>query len=80
MKLAPMLLLGVLSLATACGIAAGNTLEAVMGGWLLLKVARFNPPLTRLTDVLALTVLAAGARSSSTRDARRSYTTTSAAA
>jgi signal transduction histidine kinase/CheY-like chemotaxis protein len=48
------------SVATACGIAAGNTLEAVLGAWLLLAVAKFDCSLARLRDVLALVVLAAG--------------------
>src|SRR5262245_49140732 len=45
---------------TACGIAAGNTLEAVVGAW-LLRLAGFDRSLERLKDVLALAVLAAGA-------------------
>src|SRR5262245_33018418 len=45
---------------TACGIAAGNTLEAVVGAW-LLRTAGFDRSLERLKDVLALAVLAAGA-------------------
>src|SRR5438552_1888689 len=43
---------------TACGIALGNTLEAVVGAWLLRRVG-FDPALERLRDVLALIVLAA---------------------
>jgi integral membrane sensor domain MASE1 len=45
--------------ATACGIAAGNTAEAVLGAW-LLRQAGFRASLARLRDVLALLVLAAG--------------------
>ena len=45
-------------LGTACGIAAGNTLEAVAGAWLLRRVG-FDSRLERLKDVLALVVLAA---------------------
>lgn len=40
-------------------IAVGNTLEAVVGAG-LLRLARFDNSLTRLRDVLALIVLAAG--------------------
>lgn len=39
--------------ATAAGIAAGNTLEAVAGSWLLRR-AGFEPSLKRLSDVLTL--------------------------
>ncbi len=46
-------------IATACGIAAGNTLEALAGAWLLRQGARFDPALERLRDVLGLIVLAA---------------------
>jgi signal transduction histidine kinase/ActR/RegA family two-component response regulator len=48
------------SFATALGIAAGNTLEAVAGAWLLQRIAQFDASLARLKDVLALIVLAAG--------------------
>jgi signal transduction histidine kinase len=44
----------------ALGIAAGNTLEAVAGTWLLKRVPGFHPSLVRLPDVLALITLAAG--------------------
>src|SRR5688572_20863072 len=44
-------------LATACGIAAGNTLEAVAGA-LLLRRLGVHPSLDRLRDVLALVVTA----------------------
>jgi PAS domain S-box-containing protein len=43
----------------AAGIAAGNTLEALAGSFLLEKV-RFRIDLGRVRDVLALVVLAAG--------------------
>jgi signal transduction histidine kinase len=43
----------------ACGIAVGNTLEAIIGAYLLKKVVGFNPSLDRIKDVLALVVLAA---------------------
>ena len=46
------------SLPVALGIAAGNTLEALAGTWLLGR-ARFQPRLDRIDDVLALIVLAA---------------------
>src|SRR5207245_3779096 len=44
----------------AFGIAVGNTLEAVLGAWLLRQGVGFSNPLDRLRDVLALLVLAAG--------------------
>ena len=43
---------------TAAGIAVGNTLEAVIGAWLLERVG-FRPSLRRLRDILALAGLAA---------------------
>ena len=46
--------------ATACGIAAGNTLEAVAGAWLLNR-AGFASSIDRLSDVVKFIVLAAGA-------------------
>src|SRR5215207_10574832 len=42
------------------GIALGNTLEALVGAWLLHRVAGFRPSLERIRDVIALIVLAAG--------------------
>jgi integral membrane sensor domain MASE1/anti-sigma regulatory factor (Ser/Thr protein kinase) len=42
---------------TAAGIAAGNTLEALIGAWLLDRVG-FRPTLQRLRDIFALVVLA----------------------
>jgi PAS domain S-box-containing protein len=44
----------------ACGIALGNTLEAVLGAVFLRRVVRFHPALDRLQEVLGLVVLAAG--------------------
>jgi len=46
--------------ATAFGIAMGNTLEAVVGAWLLRRVVGFGNSLERLKDALGLIVLAAG--------------------
>ena len=43
---------------TAAGIAVGNTLEAVVGAWLLERVG-FRPTLLRLRDLFALVVLGA---------------------
>ena len=43
---------------TAAGIALGNTLEAVVGAWLLERVG-FRPSLARVRDVVALALLAA---------------------
>src|SRR5579864_1906726 len=43
----------------AFGIAAGNTLEALVGALLLGRVVRFNIKLERLKDVLGLVALAA---------------------
>lgn len=37
---------------TACGIAVGNTLEAVTAAWLLRRLTRFHWSLRRLQDVL----------------------------
>jgi integral membrane sensor domain MASE1 len=41
------------------GITCGNTLEALVGAYLLGRVARFRPTLERVRDVLALVALAA---------------------
>ena len=41
------------------GITVGNTLEALVGGFLLLRFADFRPSLERVRDVLALVGLAA---------------------
>ena len=46
-------------LGTAAAIAAGNTLEAVVGGWMLRRLG-FRRALERLRDVLGLIVFAAG--------------------
>jgi signal transduction histidine kinase/CheY-like chemotaxis protein len=46
-------------LATAAGIALGNTLEALVAGWLLQWRRPFGMALDRLRDVLALVGLAA---------------------
>jgi integral membrane sensor domain MASE1 len=46
-------------LLTACGIALGNTLEALVGAWLLRRV-RFQNSLERVRDAIALILLAAG--------------------
>ena len=43
---------------TAGGIAVGNTLEALVGAWLLNRVD-FRPSLLRLRDIFALVVLGA---------------------
>src|SRR5436190_16067355 len=40
------------------GISIGNTLEALLGTYLLLELARFRPSLERVRDVLALVLLA----------------------
>lgn len=48
------------TLLTACGIAAGNTLEALTGAWLLHRVVNFENSMERLRDVLGLVCLAAG--------------------
>lgn len=42
----------------ALGIAAGNTLEAVLAVWMLRRFSRFNPALDSLHDVLVLVVFA----------------------
>ncbi len=48
------------SLATAAGIATGNTLEALSGAYLLRRVGQFRPSFELLQDVLGLLVLSAG--------------------
>ena len=45
---------------TVLGITLGNTLEALVGAYLLLQVADFDPKLERVRDVFALVILAAG--------------------
>ena len=44
---------------TVLGIVCGNTLEALLGAFLLGRVAGFRPGLTRLRDVLSLVVFGA---------------------
>lgn len=46
-------------IAVAFGIAAGNTLEAIVGSWLLNRYVAFDRALERLRDVLGLIILAA---------------------
>ena len=48
-------------LGSALGITAGNTLEALIGSFLLLRVARLRTRLDRVRDVLALTGAGAAA-------------------
>jgi PAS domain S-box-containing protein len=43
----------------AAGIALGNTLEALVGAWMLRSLVKFDPALGRVKDVLGLVVLAA---------------------
>ena len=47
------------SIGSAAGIAVGNTLEAVVGAYLLSSIPGFRPSLDRLVDALGLCVLAA---------------------
>jgi PAS domain S-box-containing protein len=47
------------SIGTAAGIAVGNTLEAVLGAFMLSSIPGFRPSLDRLVDALGLCVLAA---------------------
>jgi integral membrane sensor domain MASE1 len=42
------------------GVAVGNTLEALLGAFLLRRVVKIRPALDRLRDVLGLGILAAG--------------------
>jgi integral membrane sensor domain MASE1 len=44
---------------SALGITVGNTMEAVVGAYLLLRLVDFRPSLERVRDVLALAGLAA---------------------
>ncbi len=44
----------------ACGMSAGNTLEALLGTYLLLRFAKFRGSLDRVQVVVGLVVLAAG--------------------
>ncbi len=41
-------------LLAACGMATGNTLEAVIGAYLVCRIARSRPSMSRVVDVLAL--------------------------
>lgn len=43
--------------AAAAGIACGNTLSAVIGGWMLIRVRGFSRSLDRIRDVVALTLI-----------------------
>ena len=45
--------------ATLAGIVCGNTLEALLGAFLLVRVAHFRPSLQRVRDVLALVLFGA---------------------
>jgi PAS domain S-box-containing protein len=45
--------------AVALAIAAGNTLEAVIGAWALRRMSGFRPSLDRLADVLRLAAVGA---------------------
>jgi PAS domain S-box-containing protein len=47
------------SIGSAAGIALGNTLEAVLGAFMLSSIPGFRPSLDRLVDALGLCVLAA---------------------
>jgi len=49
-----------LPFAVACGVSAGNTVEALFAVFLLRRVVRFHLALERLPDVLGLIGLAAG--------------------
>jgi integral membrane sensor domain MASE1 len=44
---------------TVLGITTGNTLEALLGAYLLRSVARFQPSLSRVRDVLSLVAFGA---------------------
>lgn len=44
---------------TACGMAVGNTLEALLGAFLLRRLAGFSNSLERLQDVTGIVILAA---------------------
>ena len=48
-------------LLVAAGIAVGNTLEALLGAWLLQRGRAFRPSLDGMVDALSLVGLAAGA-------------------
>lgn len=65
----PGVLLGALAVNTSIGtppgasaaIAVGNTLEALLGWWLLVRVARFDAAFARLRDVLGFLVFGVAA-------------------
>jgi signal transduction histidine kinase/CheY-like chemotaxis protein len=44
---------------TACGIACGNTLEAMVGAWLLKRMIGFDNSLQRVKDAIGFIVIAA---------------------
>src|SRR4029450_7419541 len=46
--------------ATAAGIALGNTLEVLFAVWMLRSLVQFDTALKRVRDVLGLVILAAG--------------------
>jgi PAS domain S-box-containing protein len=46
---------------TAAAVATGNTLEAVVASWALLRLARFDPGLRRIRDSLWFITIAAAA-------------------
>ena len=48
-----------LPLVSTLGITVGNTLEALVGAYLLVRVAQFRPSLDRVRDVFALVTFAA---------------------
>jgi PAS domain S-box-containing protein len=48
-----------LPLVSTLGITVGNTLEALVGAYLLVRVARFRPSLDRVRDVFALVAFGA---------------------
>jgi signal transduction histidine kinase len=47
-------------LGVAIGIGVGNTLEAVLGAYMLLRIVRFHPAIDRVRDALGLIFLSAG--------------------
>ncbi len=46
--------LSAVPLPTACGMAVGNTLEALVGAYLVCRIARSRPSMSRVIDVAAL--------------------------
>ena len=59
-------------LVTVLGITCGNTLEAVVGAYLLRRVADFLPSMERVRDVLAFVGPGRGGEHRDRCDARRS--------